>query len=168
MPTGQLWLCFPREENCTKIDPRRVQKRPVGGPKWSPGHLRTALLCQFAARAVRKPCLGGSGGALGALLAARGAVLKPLGPLLGRPGPLLGALGGGFGTSQGLIWTIWTMSVALREIQQKLCILRCFWASRASRRGPKSLQNRPKRPLGRLVGPKIGLEGPSGGRQGPS
>ena len=57
----------------------------------------------FAARAVRKPCLGGSGGALGALLAARGAVLKPLGPLLGRPGPLLGALGGGFGTSQGLI-----------------------------------------------------------------
>ena len=77
----------------------------------------------FAARAVRKPCLGGSGGALGALLAARGAVLKPLGPLLGRPGPLLGALGGGFGTSQGLIWTIWTMSVALREIQQKPCIL---------------------------------------------
>ena len=36
-------------------------------------------------------------------------------PKLGRPGPLLGALGGGFGTSQGLIWT-WTMSVALREI----------------------------------------------------
>ena len=66
---------------------------------------------------VRKPCLGGSGGALGALLAARGAVLKPLGPLLGRPGPLLGALGGGFGTSQGLIWAIWTMFVALREIQ---------------------------------------------------
>ena len=37
----------------------------------------------FAARAVRKPCLGGSGGALGALLAARGTVLKPLGLLLG-------------------------------------------------------------------------------------
>ena len=73
----------------------------------------------FAAKAARKPSLGGSGGAPGALLAARGAVLKPLGPLLGRPGPLLGALGGGFGTSQGLIWTIWTMSVALREIQQK-------------------------------------------------
>ena len=52
--------------------------------------------------------LGGSWGCLD--------VLKPLGPLLGRPGPLLGALGGGFGTSQGLIWTIWTMSVALREI----------------------------------------------------
>ena len=41
----------------------------------------------LAARAVRKPCLGDSGGALGALLAARGAVLKPLGPRLGRPGP---------------------------------------------------------------------------------
>ena len=115
----------------------------------------------LAAKAARKPSLGGSGGAPGALLAARGAVLKPLGPLLGRPGPLLGALGGGFGTSQGLIWTIWTMSVALREIQQKHCILQCFWASRASRRGPKSLQNRPGRPLGRLVGPKNGLEGTS-------
>ena len=122
----------------------------------------------LAAKAARKPSLGGSGGALGALLAARGAVLKPLGPLLGRPGPLLGALGGGFGTSQGLIWTIWTMSVALREIQQKPCILQCFWASRACRRGPKTLQNWPGRPLGRLVGPKIGLEGPSGGTQGPS
>ena len=137
LPTGQLWLCFPREKSCTKIDPN------------------------LAAKAARKPSLGGSGGAPGALLAARGAVLKPLGPLLGRPGPLLGALGGGFGTSQGLIWTIWTMSVALREIQQKPCILQCFGASRASRRGPKSLQNRLGRPLGRLVGPKIGLEGPS-------
>ena len=57
----------------------------------------------LAARAVRKPCLGGSGGALGTLLAARGAVLKPLGSLLARPGPFLGALGGGFGTSQGLM-----------------------------------------------------------------
>ena len=73
----------------------------------------------LAAKAARKPSLGGSGGAP----AARGAVLKPLGPLLGPPGPLLGALGGGFGTSQGLIWTFWAMFAALREIQQKLCIL---------------------------------------------
>ena len=48
----------------------------------------------LAAKAARKPSLGGSGGAPGALLAARGAVLKPL-------EPLLGALGGGFGTSRG-------------------------------------------------------------------
>ena len=45
----------------------------------------------LAAKAARKPSLGGSGGAPGALLVARGAVLKPLEPLLGRPGPLLGA-----------------------------------------------------------------------------
>ena len=138
-----------REETCPKIDPRRVQKRPVGGPKWSPGGLRDGsfvpVVPNFAARAVRKPCLGGSGGALGALLAARGAVLKPLGPLLGRPGPLLGALGGGFGTSQGLIWTIWTMSVALREIQQKHRIFGVFGlpgppgrVRKRSKIGPKS------------------------------
>ena len=114
-----------------------MQNRPAGGP---PGGSFVPVGPNLAAKAARKPCLGGSGGALGALLAARGAVLKPL--LLGRPGPLLGALGVSFGTSQGLIWTIWTMSVALREIQQKPCILHCFWASKASRRGPKSFQNR--------------------------
>ena len=97
-------------------------------------------------------------GALGAFLAVLWAVLKPLEPLLGRPGRLLGTV---FDTSQGLILAFWTISVALREMQQKPCILQCFWASRASRRGPKSLQNHPGGPLGRLLGPKIGLEGPS-------
>ena len=137
---------------------KTVRKSTPGGCKSGPCGVQNGLR---EASGRPRPSLGGSGGAPGALLAARGAVLKPLGPLLGRPGPLLGALGGGFGTSQGLIWTIWTMSVALREIQQKPCILQCFWASRASRRGPKSLQNRLGRRLGRLVGPKIGLEGPS-------
>ena len=89
--------------------------------------------------------------------AARGAVLKPL----GRPRPLLGASWGSFWDLPELIWTIWTMSVALREIQQKHDILWCFWASRASRRAPKSLQNRPKMSLGRRLGPEIGLAGPS-------
>ena len=92
----------------------------------------------LAAKAARKPCLGRSRGALGTLVA----LLEPSWGLLGRPGPLLGVLGGGFGTSQGLIWTFWTMSVALREIQQKHYILQCFWASRASQMGseiaPKS------------------------------
>ena len=122
----------------------------------------------LAAKAARKPSLGGSGGALGTLLA----LLEPSWGLLGRSWGVLGRswapLGGRFWPSRGLIWTIWTMSVALREIQQKPCILQCFWASRACRRGPKTLQNWPGRPLGRLVGPKIGLEGPSGGRQGTS
>ena len=97
----------------TKIDP--------GGCKSGPWGVSGRLFCaswaqlgrQGRAEAVFGWLWGRSWGALGG---SWGAVLKPLGPLLGRPGPLLGALGGGFGTSQGLIWTIWTMSVALREI----------------------------------------------------
>ena len=139
LPIGQLWLCFPREENCTNIDPGAKPAR--GGSKMVSGRPPDGSIGpNFAARAVRKPCLGGSGGALGALLAARGAVLKPLGPLLGRPGPLLGALGGGFGTSQGLIWTIWTMSVALREIQQKPLFYCVFWLPEP----PGEVRNRSK------------------------
>ena len=41
--------------------------------------------------ASRKPSLGGSGGALGTLLALLEPSWGPPGPLLGRPGPLLGA-----------------------------------------------------------------------------
>ena len=122
----------------------------------------------LAAKAARKLILGGSWVALGALLAALGAGLQPLEPSWAVPGRSWAPLGGRFGTSQGMIWTVWTVSVALRDMQQRQCILQCFWASRACRRGPKTLQNWPGRPLGRLVGPKIGLEGPSGGTQGPS
>ena len=64
----------------------RVQKRPVGGPKLSPGGLRTALLCQLCPTSPPGPFgsrVWAALGALGALLAARGAVLKPLGLLLG-------------------------------------------------------------------------------------
>ena len=161
LPTGQLWQRFPREENWPKIDPRRVQNRPAGGPKWPPGGSLVPVGPNLAAKAARKPSLGGSGGALRTLLAL-------LEPSWGVPGRSWAPLGGRFGPSRGLTWTIWTMSVALREIQQKPDILQCFWASRACRRGPKTLQNVPGRPLGRLVGPKIGLEGPSGGTQGPS
>ena len=164
MPTGQLWLCFPKEEHCTKIDPRRVQNRPAGSNMACgrpPDGSFAPVGPNLAAKAARKPSLGGSGGALGTLLA----LLERSWGLLGRSWGVLGRswapLGGRFWPSRGLIWTIWTMSVALQEIQQKPCILQCFWASRACRRGPKPLQNRPGRPLGRLVGPKIGLEGPS-------
>ena len=99
------------------------------------------------------------------LWAALGALLEPSWGLLGRSwgvlGPSWAPLGGRFWPSRGLICMIWTMSVALREIQQKPDILQCFFACMACGRGPKPLQNRPGRPLGRLVGPKIGLEGPS-------
>ena len=62
-----------------KTGPRGVQN----GLREASGRLFCASWAQLPARAVRKPCLGGSGGALGALLAARGAVLKPLGLLFG-------------------------------------------------------------------------------------
>ena len=158
MLTGQLWLCFPREENYTKIDPRRVQNRPAGGPKWPAGGLRAAFLCKLGPTWPPRP-LGSR--ALGTLLA----LLEPSWGLLGRSWGVLGRswapLGGRFGPSRGLIWTIWAMFVAQREIKQTRCISWCFWASKASRRGPKSLQNRPGRPLGHPLAPKIGLESPS-------
>ena len=55
-----------------EIDPRRVQKRPARSPKWSPGGLRTALLCQLGLTSPPGPlgsrawaALGRSWGALG-------------------------------------------------------------------------------------------------------
>ena len=142
-------------------------KQARGGSKMAfgrpPGGSFVPVGPNLAAKAARKPSLGCSGGALGTLLA----LLEPSWGLLGRSWGVLGRswapLGGRFWLSRGLIWTIWTMSVALREIQQKPYILQCFWASRACRRGPKTLQTWPGRPLGRLEGPRIGLEGPSGG-----
>ena len=123
MLPGQLWLCFPREENYTKINRRRVQKRPAGSPKWSPGGLRTALLCQLGPTSPPGP--------LGSRVWARswdacGALGTVLGASSGVPGRSWAPLGGRFGTFLGLIQTIWTRSVAQREIQQKYCIVRCF------------------------------------------
>ena len=77
-PPDCFGYAFREKKSCPKIDPRGCKSGPRGGPKWPVGGLRTALLSNFAARAVRKLCLGGSGGALGALLAVRGAVLKRL------------------------------------------------------------------------------------------
>ena len=137
-----------------KIGPRGVQNglREASDGSFAP------VKPNLAAKAARKPCSNGSGGALGALLA----LLEPSWGLLGRSWGVLGRswapLEGRFWPSRELIWTIWTMSVALREIQQKPCILQCFWASRACRRGPKSLQNRPGRSRGtkdRSGGPKL-------------
>ena len=70
-----------------------------------------------------KPARGGSKMASGRLFcakAARGALLA---------GCSWAASWGSFWDFQGLIWMIWTMSVALRETQQKHYILHCFWAS---------------------------------------
>ena len=53
----------------------------------------------MAAKAARKPKLGGSGDALGALLAALGTVLVLLGPLMARSGGLLGVSWGLWGCS---------------------------------------------------------------------
>ena len=67
---------------------KTVRKSTPGGCKSG------AVVPNFAAKAAWKPCLGGSGSALRALLA-------PPGPLLGRPGPLLGASWGSFWAFQG-------------------------------------------------------------------
>ena len=136
-PLDSLGYPFQRR-NCPKLDPRRVQNRPAGGGR---------------SEAVFGRPWGRSWDACGALRAV-------LGASWGVPGRSWAPLGGHVGTPQGLIWTIWALSVAQREIQQKCCILRWFWAARASRTAPKSLQNRPGKPLGRLLGPEIGLEGP--------
>ena len=157
MPTGQLWRCFPREENCTKIDPPEGAKPARGGSKMASGRPPGGSVVPVGPLGSRVwAALGRSWDACGAL----GAVL---GASWGVPGRSWAPLGGHVGTPQGLIWTIWALSVAQREIQQKHRILRCFRASRASRRAPKALQNRPKMSLGRLVGPKVGLEGPRKG-----
>ena len=71
--------------------------------------------------------LGGSGGALGALLAVLGAVLKPLEPSWGVPGRSWAPLEERFGTSQEPIWTFWTILVTLREILQTQAILQCLF-----------------------------------------
>ena len=137
-----------------KTGPRRVQT----GLREASGRLFCASWAQLGRQGRSEAVFGRPAGRSWDAWGALGAVL---GASSGVPGRSWAPLGGRFGPSRGLIWTLWTMSVALREIQQKPCILQCFGASRASRRGPKSLQNRLGRPLGRLVGPKIGLEGPS-------
>ena len=64
---------------------------------WAPGGPH------MAAKAARKPKLGGSGDALGALLAALGSVLVPLGPLLGSILASRVRLSGPFWASSGLL-----------------------------------------------------------------
>jgi len=120
-----------------------MQNRPAGGSKIACegplGGFSVPVGPNLAAKAARKPSLGGSGGALGTLLALLGLSWGLFGRSWGVPGRSWAPLGGRFELSRGLIWTIWTMSVALREIQQKHRILPCFWPSRASQRvAPKS------------------------------
>ena len=116
LPTGQLWLCFPTEENCTNIDPRRVQVTLLE-PSWGP--------------------------------------------------PGAASSWGSFWASRGLIWTIWALSVAQREIQQKHRILRCFWGCQGLPEGseiaPKSAREASWTSLGtqdRSGGPKLKYIGP--------
>ena len=56
--------------------------------------------------------LGGSWGALGALLAPLGAVLAPLGPLLAPLGPLLGLMLGSRGLIFGDFWGCFSIALA--------------------------------------------------------
>ena len=123
---------------------KTIRKSTPGGCKTCPrgeNGLReasTSLLCQ----------LGGSEGALGTLLA----LLEP---------PGLGVSWGSFWDLPGA--DLDDLDDLWRSVKYNKTLVFFKWllAPRASRRGPKSLQNRPGKPLGRLLEPKIGLEGPS-------
>ena len=80
----------------------------------------------LTAKAARKLTLGGSGGALGTLLAVLGAVLKPLEASWGVPGRSWAPREGRFGTSQEPIWTFWTVFVALRETFENIVFYSVF------------------------------------------
>ena len=105
-----------------------------------------------------------------------------LGASWGVPGRSRVPLGGHFGTPQGLIWTIWALSVAQREIQQKHRILRCFWAfqglperseiaphsARGASRTSLGTQDRSGEPKLRYTRPKLAPRvalGPAGNRR---
>ena len=68
----------------------------------------------MAAKAARKPTLGGSGDALGALLAALGTVLVLLGPLMARSWGLLGV-------SWGLLGRSWQRKFDFHANLEKHC-----------------------------------------------
>ena len=129
--------------------PPEGAKPARGGSKMLSGRLPDGSFApvgpNLAAKAARKPSLGGSGGALGTLLA----LLEPSWGFLGRS---WAPLGGRFGPSRGLIWTIWTMSVAVREIQQKLCFFIVFLGFQGlperSESAPKSVRKASKTSLG--------------------
>ena len=81
---------------------KTVRKSFPGGWKTSPRRSKMAsgrppdgsfvpVRLHLAAKAAGKPSWGGSGGALGALLALLESSWVPPGPLLGPPGPRLGA-----------------------------------------------------------------------------
>ena len=81
-PQDSFGYAFREKKTTRQSTPGGCKTGPWGGPKWSPGGLRTA---QLGPTSPPGPfgSLWAALGALGALLAARGAVLKPLGLLLG-------------------------------------------------------------------------------------
>ena len=103
---------------------KTVRKSTPGGCKTGPrgvqnglwkasGRLFCASWPNLAAKAARKPCLGALRGALGTLVALLEPSWGPPRASRAAPGRVLGHVG----TPQGLIWTIWALSVAQREIQ---------------------------------------------------
>ena len=78
--------------------------RPPGG---------SFVLAGPAAEAARKLCVGRPWGRFWDACGALGAVL---GASWGVPGRSRAPLGGHVGTPQGLIWTIWALSVVQREM----------------------------------------------------
>ena len=95
-----------------KTGPRGVQN----GLREASGRLFCASWAQLGRQGRSEAVFGRLWGRSWDASGALGAVLGPSWPLLGRPGRSRAPLGGRFGPSRELIWTIWAMSVALREI----------------------------------------------------
>ena len=111
--TGQHWLSFPTEKavrNSTPGDCKTTRE----DPEWRRFYASESNL---AAKVARKPCLGGPESHLGRFLALLELSWRRFGRSWGVPGRSWGPLEGRVRPSKGLLWTIWTMSVALRETQ---------------------------------------------------
>ena len=170
-PQDSFGYAFRRKKTVRKSTPGGCKSGPWGvqnGLREASGRLFCASWANLAAKAARKPSLGGSGGAPGALLAAREAVLKPLGPLLGRPGPLLGASWGWFWDLPGAdLDDLDDVCGAPRHTTKNNVFYNVFglrgppgaveWER--SRRGPGQQEFPVRRPVRRLLaGQTIGLE----------
>ena len=91
----------------------------------------------MATKAARKPTLGGSGDALGALLAALGTVMVPLGPLMARSWGLLGV-------SWGLLGRSWQRRADFRENLNPTCVLQVRFGLPGAQVGVKFTEVGPK------------------------
>ena len=149
-----------KKDNCTKIDPGGCKSGPWGvqnGLREASGRLFCASWAQLGRQGRSEAVFGRPGGRSWDAWGALGAVL---GASWGVPGRSWAPLGGHVGTPQELIWTIWTLSVAQCEIQQKHRILRCSLGCQGLPEGSEIAPKSAREASWTYLGTKTGLEGP--------